>query len=344
MNLIIKRRLNQLCKRAEPDRDFTVALKRHLIKKIPSRWHIHILKPVAGVATFAIIFGMTTGVYAYGSNSVLPHHLLYPVRTNIERMERALATDDPNDYADVALKHLEKRVHEIDVMDERSASVYEEDVRRVTTAVQRAMHAADALGDPRPYDVRIRNAEVRSASMLHSMASEHPALAHAISESAKDLGRVVWKMETKRKEVYENVSLRYEAELFGLVWSIEQGKVVVETEDVEQIISNMRSENVQEVIETTGVTDAVTVEPTQTETPAVEKPASAPVVSEPVTTSPTPEPAVKEPAPAPEPEPVSEPTVIQEPVTEQPAMTEEEIIRERLRRYFEKLRLQGKIE
>lgn len=380
MKWLIKNELKSLSKRAEIDREFKVVLKRHLIKQIPSHWYIHVLKPIAGVTAIVLIFGSTTSAYAYSSDNVLPHHPLYEVRTQIENVESVLASNDPIRHADVKIKHLEKRVHEIDLMGEREIPIEREDVERVNEAVKQAIEVASEVPESKLYDQRIRRAEVRSVTMFQEAAENNSEIEEAIDASAKDLGRIVWKLDEERRHMYQNIELRYEAELFGIDWKLDQGLVVVETEDIETIIEEIAMESVDEVIKVTS--PVVIDEPTVLSEPAPEpEPAPAPepteVVAEPVPQPEStavirlaPEPVyVPVPEPEPAPTPASEPTpAVSEPVESEPETTstwpdyselsrpswkhlygdewmkKQEIIRERLRKYFEKLKSQVKID
>jgi hypothetical protein len=342
MNWLIKSKLKKLSKQAEIDREFKIVLKRHLVKQIPSRWYIHILKPVAGVTAIILIFGSTTGAYAYTSNNVLPHHPLYLVRTQIENVESALASNDPVKHAYVAIKHLEKRVHEVSLMEDREIIIEKEDIERVTNAVRNAIETTSELTDTVDNDDRIRRAEIRSTSMFQTAAEGNSELEEVIDESAKDLGRLVWKMDESRKALYENIELRYEAELFGIDWKLEQGLVVVDMDDIETIIEKIAPDAVAGVIKAT--TPVVVEKPViQPEPAAAIEPTPEPVPAP----APKPTEIVSEPSPQPEPVTATAEPIVEEPtpthVDTEEGMTEEEIIRERLRIYFEKLRLQGKL-
>jgi len=278
MNIRTTYRLRKLSARGNIDRRFRIALKKRLLAqkdvvKSPHRW----LKPLAVGMTTLLIFGMATGAYAYGSKSVLPDHPLYGVRAQIERVESAIVSGNPQKRAEVAIKHLERRVQEIDLMEDNEDQIEENDVERVSQAVKEAMDVAAETEETEGCDRKIRQAEMEGTQLFQRASERNSTVKKAVDKSVKDIGRVVWKMDESRRARYENIELRYEAELFGMHWKLEQGKVVVENEDIEEIIKDMPPESVEDVIgatvvrvERTGERDTIDTEHATTSEPVID--------------------------------------------------------------------------
>jgi len=112
MNWLLEHRLNKLAQKIGPDRVFVKRLENRL--KTQSGRHlawIPVWKLAAVPALLLTLVCGTTGAYAYTSDDVLPDHVLYPVRTGLEKIAEK-ASIGSQTKALVALDHLQRRLHE----------------------------------------------------------------------------------------------------------------------------------------------------------------------------------------------------------------------------------------
>jgi hypothetical protein len=235
----LKRLLKNMSRRAEPDRAFVRALKADLVGKKPRNALFFAFRTAGALLVIALALGSASCVYAYRSPNVLPDHPLYAVRRAVESAELSLVYMNPERAAEVAVKHFEKRVEEIGAMADGGKQVKNEDVERVTRAAEAAIESASSPSEAERLDERIRAAELSGAGALQRAAEASEYLKPAIRNGVKELGRMVRRMPVQRRETYQNIELRYEAEVFGMKWKMEQGNVVVEDEDVDKIIERV---------------------------------------------------------------------------------------------------------
>lgn len=96
--------LRKLRRAASPSREFKAALWRQLAPapavglRLPRMFAV-------GIASIVLLFGMGTGVYAYGSPDVTEGHPLYSVKQGIENVEGRLAFSEEQ-----KLRHQRKMV------------------------------------------------------------------------------------------------------------------------------------------------------------------------------------------------------------------------------------------
>jgi hypothetical protein len=139
MHWILQRRLKKLSQHAEPDPRFVRALEARLHAQMkPRGWHSPLLRFGAALASLVCIVGGTTGAYAYESEQVVPGHFLYPVRERIEHIEERIATT-PEKRVEVTVKHVERRMHEYEILSRTRRPIPPEQVAKIDASIQRAV-------------------------------------------------------------------------------------------------------------------------------------------------------------------------------------------------------------
>ncbi len=139
MHWILQRRLKKLSQHAEPDPRFVRALEARLHAQMkPRGWQSPLLRFGAALASLVCIVGGTTGAYAYESEQVVPGHFLYPVRERIEHIEEQIAIT-PEKRVEVAVKHIERRIHEYGVLNRANQPIPPEQVAKIDDSIQRAV-------------------------------------------------------------------------------------------------------------------------------------------------------------------------------------------------------------
>lgn len=96
-----------------------------------------------GVASFTLVFGMGTGVYAYESPDVVDGHPLYPIKQGMETVEGRFA-ETPDQRAEFHLKMMRRRVTEAERLDAQREKITE----ILESATEELELSANELDDP----------------------------------------------------------------------------------------------------------------------------------------------------------------------------------------------------
>ncbi len=123
MDWITELKLNALSRKISPDRAFIKQLEAKLKaeSQLTLAW-IPMWKLAAVPSLLLILATGSTGVYAYTSDQVLPSHALYSVRQNMEKIESKITVGSSN-QALIAVKHLQRRLHEDDLLLSKHAHI-----------------------------------------------------------------------------------------------------------------------------------------------------------------------------------------------------------------------------
>lgn len=209
MDWLIERKLRRLGRRADPDRDFVLGLEKRLVQEIgvlPApraaylRW--------ASAAGLVLALGGATGAYAYASDSVLPGSALYPLKLEIENLEKSTSLTNAR-TAQVELKHLKRRLAEDEIIirrdgklpDERLASFH----ARLELSIEK-VGESDADKHDR-LDAMAAELAGKYSDLLDNPASTTAELAKR--EQAKLKARVD-KLDEHRRKAYEKVKAKLE--------------------------------------------------------------------------------------------------------------------------------------
>ncbi|HWQ99711.1 MAG TPA: DUF5667 domain-containing protein [Candidatus Methylomirabilis sp.] len=273
----LKWKLHRLSRRADPDPAFQAALKKALLARIaPRPWYAIIMKPIAATVSVATMLGAGTAAYAYTSDDVLPDHLLYPVREQVERMEQAVASS-PEKRAAVQLKQLKKRTREMEMMAAKKRMISQPHVERFTNGFDQAVRAGDELsnGERARFDEALSAVEQTQVRVLERMKESIPEEADrerlevVIEEETRNVTERIEKLEEKRKRQFELQFKRREAILQRLPWKLEENDVrVLPAEEADDALEQpMDVQAPPEATTTTRMPPKVRIEP-----PPVRKP------------------------------------------------------------------------
>jgi len=141
----IDKKLKLVSRKAVPDKEFIRSLETRLrlelgLKSTPFPvWKI----AISGALVLLVILS-GTGVYAYTSPDVLPDTPLYSVRITLENIEEKTAITTKV-RTEIAIKHLERRIKENEIMEQKQKPISDERVKLFTNEFQQAMDKADDL-------------------------------------------------------------------------------------------------------------------------------------------------------------------------------------------------------
>ena len=149
MNWLLKRSLRKLAETADPRPVFVRDLHRELVGSTTAWSDLRTLGwkvPAVGVTMFSMAVS-ATGVYAYSSDAVLPDHPLYSVRQEIERVEEKVAVS-PTAKVAVQVKHLQRRLHEHELLTLKMRKTVQEPMPEFESSVQRVLDDSKELPEP----------------------------------------------------------------------------------------------------------------------------------------------------------------------------------------------------
>ncbi|MBD3251975.1 hypothetical protein GF380_06035 [Candidatus Uhrbacteria bacterium] len=244
MSREVLRHLKKLQKRAKPDPGFRRALKRHLVSQIPFAW-TSLLKPLAVTAVVVLLLSSGSAVYAYQSDEITPRHPLYAVRMGAEQFEIAFNRSNPEYYLETKVKHLERRIAEVETMLRKDDRILQQDVARVTQGVVEAIDAVEGVQERERWDHQIQQTEVSFAQRIQKLP-DSGTYRPMLVEHSKRIGRQIYQLTPERRASYLNAELRYEAELLGIDWTLTDRAVVVEDVEPEVVVRMQESGVMQE--------------------------------------------------------------------------------------------------
>ncbi|KKW45069.1 MAG: hypothetical protein UY95_C0008G0006 [Parcubacteria group bacterium GW2011_GWA2_56_7] len=167
----VKRLVSHLREKSEPRKGFREALWKTLEADLPRTeysWQRLTLAPTAAVILLAL---MGVGTYAYASPEVTDEHLLYPIKTRLESVERRLPRHEKA-RAEFETRMLHRRLDEAEVLHAHDA-LRERHLERVEDALRRSGRSLEDLPN---------HAEVKARMRLHMQSRfpegvpDHPAL------------------------------------------------------------------------------------------------------------------------------------------------------------------------
>jgi len=135
MNFITRYRLWTISRRATPDADFVARLASRFT---PRRAMNFAMRMSAATTALVLSLGLGTSAYAYTSDDVTPDSPLYAVRTTLEDVEEAVARTPARKQA-VQLKLIQRRLHEIQVIEERAPRLKEKVETKLLERVEGAL-------------------------------------------------------------------------------------------------------------------------------------------------------------------------------------------------------------
>jgi hypothetical protein len=217
MSWQIERNLKKIGRRAAPDQETALAIRRTLERAgyLPTRGlaFLPALRTAAASLGILLTFGSGTAVYAYNSDNVLPDHPLYAVRQQIEDVEESLAPS-PERREQVRLKRLQRRMREIRLLRLKEKPVPPRITERVIqrlndlppAVVPSALPQEDELNE----DIKIERMEVKELLKdLHEAKSdeERKQLDPLLIERAERLEQNLHRLEerTKLKRLYRRL-------------------------------------------------------------------------------------------------------------------------------------------
>lgn len=162
MNWIFERKLKKLGQEADPDPRFVRLLEKRLQSAagLPMR-NVSVWKWAVGCMSSASLVFSGAGAFAYTSDSVIPGHPLYGLRSSVERLEVALAAQ-PSSRVRISLKHLERRLHEHQLLKKQQGSVSKTNVTAFINQLNRLVEESDALSDAERNEVNEKAVTLKS--------------------------------------------------------------------------------------------------------------------------------------------------------------------------------------
>ncbi len=147
MDWFIAHKLHRLAQRANPERAFVRALEKNLrLQSGHQGWWLHWGRiAVSGLSVVTMAASATTA-YAYESDDVLPDHPLYALRQGVEDFEIHVAKD-PVAKAEVQVKHLERRMKEVGLLQKRQRPNVEKRLEEFELHLDQALGDSDKLPD-----------------------------------------------------------------------------------------------------------------------------------------------------------------------------------------------------
>lgn len=209
----LRYRLWRLGRHALPDSLF----KRELRRELQTRGFLPVAQPLIGkrwrmalasTTACGTLFAGTVG-YAWASDDVLPDHALYPIREEVERVELALART-PEKKQDIRLQHLERRVHEIKLMQQKKRPVAPQHVDRLLlemkAALPQAVNRIDLANEVEDEETQAIRLEAQSADEVVQTRQavkteeEREALDEILTTKAERVrSRVIQLKQTRRE-------------------------------------------------------------------------------------------------------------------------------------------------
>lgn len=173
MNPLIRYRLWRISGRANPDAAFLARLECAMRGRGAlgaARRAIPVRRLATAACAVTLALGVGTSAYAYASDDVLIEHPLYPLREAIEAIEERAA---PTAAAKAAVrrKHLERKLEEIRLMQERRSAVEGELLERVETVLEQGLTTS------RPHD-ELREELIREIRSVDEERLPPPARAN----------------------------------------------------------------------------------------------------------------------------------------------------------------------
>jgi len=123
MTWLIRYKLRNLGRKADPDKAFVKRLENRLLAEagMAKPGFAPVFRWAAAGVLATVVLG-ATGTYAYASDEVLPGDLLYPVRRGLETAEEKVAWPEQRKLK-VQLKHLQRRLKEDGLLMKRSGKL-----------------------------------------------------------------------------------------------------------------------------------------------------------------------------------------------------------------------------
>lgn len=212
----LSKRLERLGRRANPDPAFVRALELRLrqeMKPQPRLWTSW--RGAVGFATTAVLLLVGTGGFAYSAESVLPEHPLYPLRQALERVEDRLALN-PEQRAEVRLKHVDRRLRERLLLNRLSKPVTEEQMHNFVANVEASIEANGVLPEKEQVEfdattAKIENVYTDSVVVAREQEPdqvEKEKIDTIIETQTTILEQHVGSLEEPRKEQFQTITER----------------------------------------------------------------------------------------------------------------------------------------
>jgi hypothetical protein len=191
MSWDMERKLASIRKRAEPRRDFEVALRKELV---PRTTHYALrttfLHPAVLATSLVMVLGAGTATYAYTSDDVLPDHPLYPVRVGLEQVEEAVATT-PDVLARVEVKHAERRAKEVQKLNDTHKQITIAQVDNMNQSLDKAEAAGANISNEKrhSFDRELSRVERDHERVVGALPDKvfSPEDASSVSSTDEDL-------------------------------------------------------------------------------------------------------------------------------------------------------------
>lgn len=152
--------LKRLAREAKPDTMFMRDLERRFVQRDVSillSWRMKTATIVASVCSCLLV---TTSVYAYTSDNVLPDNPLYPLRESLEETETILAVT-PQARVNVQLKQARRRLREASLILEKKKKLSPKATQRFEAKIESAILNVDKLPSKKADQIREQVIELR---------------------------------------------------------------------------------------------------------------------------------------------------------------------------------------